>query len=772
MKPLRNWFIQSLLNSYAQVFFSDNKVFAAVLLFVTFVDFYTGLFGLISVLIAISMAHWIGFDQFKIRQGYYGFNALLVGLGMGIYFQPGLLLILMVILAAILTLFISVTLEGVIGKYALPYLSLPFVLALWAIMLASREFHALGLNERGIYTLNELYILGGHTLVRLYEWWGQVPLPPSVRSYLLSLGAIFFQFNLFTGVLVAIGLLIYSRIAFTLSLLGFYTAFLFYMLIGASFSEVGYSYIGFNYILSAIAIGGYFIIPNRSSYLWVILLIPMVAILTISLSSILYVYQLPIYSLPFNIMALLFLYVLSFRLHNRVKLNTLFVQHNTPEKNLYAFINHMERFGNDSPIPLHLPFFGEWTVTQGHHGEYTHKDEWSHAWDFEIIDQDGKTYTDKGNHPEDYHCYNKTIIAPADGVIETVIDDIDDNMIGQKDLQNNWGNTIVIKHSDYLYTKLSHLKKGSIEVREGQKIKQGDTLAKCGNSGLSPYPHLHVQVQATPYVGSKTIAYPISNYLVNEEGTFDLKTVAVPIKGQTVSNIQPHPTLKKAFHFIPGEQIHLRVRITGEGERERRGDEETEGRRDKGQNARRDADLSRLQQIALERQGDEVEITWEIKRDIWLNTYIECEKSRCKAWFKTDGSMLYFTHFEGRRNTMLYHFYLGAFRICMGHYKKLTLTDRYPLNMIFSKTGLFLQDFIAPFYRFKKSDFTIQYHTLKESFSDTRLKLVAESSRQVFHNKRMVSRVSFYIHNSGLHSFTVQARNQFIEAICIENRAS
>ncbi|MDV7403095.1 urea transporter, partial [Arthrospira platensis SPKY1] len=104
-------------------------------------------------------------------------NALLVGLGLGIYFQPGALLVFIVLVAGLLTLFIAVALEGVIGKYALPYLSIPFVLALWALMLASREFSALGLNERGIYTLNDLYVLGGHSLVKLYEWWNALPLP-------------------------------------------------------------------------------------------------------------------------------------------------------------------------------------------------------------------------------------------------------------------------------------------------------------------------------------------------------------------------------------------------------------------------------------------------------------------------------------------------------------------------------------------------------------------------------------------------------------------
>ncbi len=768
MRSAINWYLQSTLNSYAQVFFSDNKVFAGILMLITFVDFYTGLFGLMAVLITTGMAHWMGFDKFKIKQGYYGFNSLLTGLGIGIFFQPGWLLVLIIILAAVLTLFISVAFEGIIGKYALPYLSLPFVFALWAVMLASREFQALGLNERGIYTLNELYLLGGHNLVKLYEWWGNIPFPSSVRSYFLSLGAIFFQFNVFTGVLVAIGLLVYSRIAFTLSLLGFYTAFLFYMLIGATLSETGYSYIGFNYILSAIAIGGYFIIPNRSSYLWVILLIPLVAILTISLSSILFIYQLPVYSLPFNIIALLFLYVLKFRIHNRIQLNTLFVQQNAPEKNLYAFTNFMERFGRSSSIPIHLPFFGEWNVTQGHNGEYTHKSDWKHALDFEIIDEEKKTYKDSGDFPEDYYCYNKIVVAPADGQVESIIDDFDDNVIGQKDMEHNWGNTIIIKHSERLYTKLSHLKKGSFEVKEGDRVKRGDPLARCGNSGLSPYPHLHFQVQATPYVGSKTIDYPINNYILHrEEGQMELRTVDIPEKGQTISNIQAHPVLKKAFHFIPGEQIRLTIKTTHSeiGNHEKSDSETIYTHKPSSKSTIINAGESKTEKNVTE-------TVWVIKRDLYLNTYIECERSACRAWFKSDGFMLYFTHFEGKRNTMLYYFYLGAYKICLGHYKNIKLNDTFPTNMVFSKYRLLIHDFFAPFYMYKKGSYNVQYNTLKESMSDTKLLLKAKVNRHVFNKKSTLATINFYADNKGLNSFSVHINNQLIEATCNEKRPS
>ncbi|MCK7534439.1 MAG: urea transporter [Marinilabiliales bacterium] len=123
--------------------------------------------------------------------------------------------------------------------------------------------------------MNEMYMLGGYDHGQDLRVVQPVSTCRSRSSiYFRSLGAIFFQYHLFPGLLIAIGLLIYSRIAFTLSLLGFYAAYAFYQLVGADMTTLSYSYIGFNFILTAIAIGGFFIIPSWYSFLWVILLTP------------------------------------------------------------------------------------------------------------------------------------------------------------------------------------------------------------------------------------------------------------------------------------------------------------------------------------------------------------------------------------------------------------------------------------------------------------------------------------------------------------------
>jgi murein DD-endopeptidase MepM/ murein hydrolase activator NlpD len=133
------------------------------------------------------------------------------------------------------------------------------------------------------------------------------------------------------------------------------------------------------------------------------------------------------------------------------------------------------------------------------------------------MDEMGHTFRNSGEELTDYYCYNKPVLAPADGWIEDFTDGIEDNPIGEVNLEQNWGNTLVIRHADHLYSSVSHLKKDSIKVSRGDFVKKGDIIAFCGSSGRSPVPHLHFQF-SRPAIGSALIAafarYPKSSRIL------------------------------------------------------------------------------------------------------------------------------------------------------------------------------------------------------------------------------------------------------------------
>jgi len=59
--------------------------------------------------------------------------------------------------------------------------------------------------------------------------------------------------------------------------------------------------------------------------------------------------------------------------------------------------------------------------------------------------------------------------------------------------QGGYGLTLEINHGFSLKTLYGHL--SQILVREGQRVKRGELVARCGNSGLSNAPHLHYEVR-------------------------------------------------------------------------------------------------------------------------------------------------------------------------------------------------------------------------------------------------------------------------------------
>lgn len=59
--------------------------------------------------------------------------------------------------------------------------------------------------------------------------------------------------------------------------------------------------------------------------------------------------------------------------------------------------------------------------------------------------------------------------------------------------------------------------KDSFGVFIGQYVTKGTYLATCGNSGRSPEPHIHFQLQTIPTIGAQTLEYPIS-YFIERNG--------------------------------------------------------------------------------------------------------------------------------------------------------------------------------------------------------------------------------------------------------------
>jgi urea transporter/murein DD-endopeptidase MepM/ murein hydrolase activator NlpD len=723
----------AILNSYSQVFFSTSKILAVFLLVISFFDYGAGIGGLLAVMIANSIAHGLGYNTYLLRSGLYGFNALLTGLGVGLFYQPSVELYILIAVTTITCFFLTIVFQGVLGKYGLPFLSVPFLITIWIVALSSGSLSALNLSERGIFVYNEMYALGGKGFIYFYEFLVTNIRSSFFRIYFNSLAAIFFQTHLLAGIIIAAGLLVYSRITFLLSVYGYAIAFLFYRVAGIEFDSLGYTYIGFNYILTAIALGGYYLVPGRASFGWILVLLPAVVLITIATQQLFLVFRISPYSLPFNAIVLIFLYALKLREQRPRNLIETPVQLGNPEQNLYLYSGNMKRFPAAYPVSDALPFYGEWSISQSHNGEHTHKGEWRHAWDFIITDRQGQQFKKEGNSTEDYYCFGKAVLSPADGTVAEVIENVPDNAIGDINTKENWGNTVVIKHTDFLYSKMSHLKYHSVEVKKGDIVAKGQVLGKCGNSGRSPYPHLHFQFQQNPWIGSPTIDYPIGHYLLKNQEGYTLMSFDFPQKGAVVSNPARNEVLVNALHFIPGRRMDVTVEV--------------------------ESSVKKLKQAAGKS-------TWVVETDVYNNSCIRSEESGETAYFYNNGDLHFFTNYNGKKFSPLFWFFVNLYKIPLGFQPNSRITDNLPVDLLFGGMLKYVQDFAAPLFLFLRTGFNLTFRETGDLLSPGFVELNVLVDKYYAGREVHLSHARVEITRQGSFIFHIETDEAKIRMIC------
>lgn len=187
-------------------------------------------------------------------------------------------------------------------------------------------------------------------------------------------------------------------------------------------------------------------------------------------------------------------------------------------------------------IPLSLPFKEEWLVfwggdtwEQNHHVSSRSQ---RHAFDLVIADSNLKTYRTDGKSNEDYYAFGQPLYAPCDAEVISLTEGVKDNIPGEMNPDQLTGNTVVLKTANE-YIMLAHFKLNSIKVRLDEKVKRGQLLGLCGNSGNSSEPHLHFHIQnQVKMEGATGFKCYFEKLLVNGV----LKTDYSPVKGERIRN--------------------------------------------------------------------------------------------------------------------------------------------------------------------------------------------------------------------------------------------
>lgn len=529
--------LATIPKAYAAIIFLQNPVAGLLILAATLFYPNIGLAGLLGAVIAYTITRIWKFPDYGGQIQI--FNSLLVGLSLGAFYVLNIYVVGIIALGAILVTFLATVMADWLWRLdRLPVLSLPFVIVAGVMALVARNFTDLS-DYMGL----------AQTPYTLFT--------PAVDSFFSAFGAIYFTPTPIIGLLLFVILTVYSRYLGLLAIIGYTVG---YLLLTTIMFEPHPSFIiwtGFNYILVAIALGGFFTVPGIASLLFAVTGVLLSVLLVIATRNLILVEGLPVMAVSFVTIALIMIMAMKKRMGWQKPY--LAPEPGLPEINYEKARLAKYRFGDVNSMPLLAPVFGAWTIYQGVNGKYTHKVPWQHALDFFIV-HDDLSYRNNGESLDDFYCFGAPVLSPVHGDIVRVYDRLPDNEPGEVNTRNNWGNIILIRLDNGLYLLLAHLMQGSVKVKERERVSPGKVLAGCGNSGRSPQPHLHMQVQRTAQLGSPTYPFHLASIIAyRKDNTPEYQVVYLPKEGEKIEPAIPDDQLTNQMHLPVGRQFNYRL---------------------------------------------------------------------------------------------------------------------------------------------------------------------------------------------------------------------
>jgi len=126
------------------------------------------------------------------------------------------------------------------------------------------------------------------------------------------------------------------------------------------------------------------------------------------------------------------------------------------------------------------------------------------AIDWMRIGSNGRFFHDDPTDVTNWYNYGTPVYAVADATVVEVLDELNDQPPGTLPdpstitIQTVDGNHVILDLGGGVYAFYAHLKRGSVRVRVGDKVKTGEQLGQLGNSGNTSAPHLHLHLMTRP----------------------------------------------------------------------------------------------------------------------------------------------------------------------------------------------------------------------------------------------------------------------------------
>ena len=116
------------------------------------------------------------------------------------------------------------------------------------------------------------------------------------------------------------------------------------------------------------------------------------------------------------------------------------------------------------------------------------------------------------------------VVAARDGVVYVAVDG--HGRGGPSREFQSYANEVEIVHADGTVTQYAHLLKGSVRVKDGQRVPAGEQIAFAGMSGQTDGTHLHFAV-GHPLLAPNPAGHLVLQGMVSEPANFEIDGKAV-----------------------------------------------------------------------------------------------------------------------------------------------------------------------------------------------------------------------------------------------------
>lgn len=381
---------------------------------------------------------------------------------------------------------------------------------------------------------------------RMVPWLPPASIGAWIESFLKSLGALVYSPSVPFGILVCSAMLIWSRAAFLCGIV----AWLCGVLVSQALSDLGYLFfylpLSYNYFMVGVALGAVLFLPGPRGLVIAALAGCVCALIALCLQVILSGGA--VSYLPLSSMLTVWTGCAAISVNGHPLLHRYASSRFPPELAWFKASYFRRRFGRPDPL-LAVPLSCPVRIVQGFAGGVTHVGRWQHALDFQSADDSASGYG----------IWGAPVLAPGPGIVERIKSDLPDNPIGGSDFHDNWGNYVVIRLEGGGWILLGHLMQGSVCVTVGSYVATGAVVGRVGNSGRSPVPHLHLQLQETSEPGAPTRPFKLANFLQpgpDGSGWKHWQSSAVPEEGQCILAALSNPGVYELLtRMMPGSAV-------------------------------------------------------------------------------------------------------------------------------------------------------------------------------------------------------------------------